>query len=106
MRTNNKEKAIEVNEATVKKKISLPRGVWYDVETANKKNGFKDIRHMLTEYSKTGNMQMLEQRRNQKFKNDCAKLQTIANKIKADIDTKDNIQKFVKEMERICVDLK
>lgn len=107
MSTDNKEKVTEVNETTVQKKISLVRGVWYDIETANGRNGFKDLRHMLTEYSKVGNMEtMIEQRRNQKFKNDCVKLQTIANKIKAGIDKENNIHKFVKEMETVCADWK
>ena len=107
MSTNNKETATEVIDTSVQKKVTLKRGVWYDIEAANERNGFKDIKHMLTEYGRVGNIEtMVEQRRNQKFKNDCVKLQTIANKIKAGIDKENNIHEFVKEMERVCVDLK
>ena len=91
----------------VQKKVTLRRGVWYDIEAACEKCGYKDEKQVLTDFARVGNMEtMVEQRRNQKFKNDCVKLQTIANKIKAGIDKENNIHKFVKEMETVCADWK
>ena len=89
------------------RKTTLTKGVWHEIDEANKKNGFKDLKHMLTVYAKVGNAEtMIDQRRSMKFRIDCAHLQTIANKINAGIEKEENINAFVMEMNRICAELK
>lgn len=89
------------------KKITLRRGVWYDIKVACEKCGYKDEKQVLADFARVGNMEtMVEKRMQAKISNESARLKTILNKIEAKIDVEDNMRKFVLEAERLCAELK
>ena len=91
----------------VQKKVTLRRGVWYDIEAACEKCGYKDEKQALTDFARVGNMEtMVEKRMRAKLSNDSARLKTILNKIEAKIDVEENMSKFVLEAERLCAELR
>ena len=103
---NKKSDTGNLNES-VQKKLSLKREVWYDIEAAYKRCGYKDEKHVLTDFARVGNMEtMVEKRMRAKLSNDSARLKTILNKIEAKINVEENMREFVREAERLCAELK